>query len=226
MPSTARRVVKMAAKESLKRKRERAKRIVLLLQRHYGDADCALDHNSALQLLVATILSAQCTDVRVNQVTPALFERFPTAQDYANATLEEVEELVRTTGFFRNKAKSLVGLGRALIEEHDGEVPQEMEQLVKLPGVGRKTANVIRGTWFGLPGITVDTHVKRISQRLGWTKLTDPVKIEYALQEILDEEDWTFASHAIIWHGREVCNARKPACERCALRPECPYSEG
>ena len=216
----------MAAKESLKRKRERAKRIVLLLQRHYGDADCALDHNSALQLLVATILSAQCTDVRVNQVTPALFERFPTAQDYANATLEEVEELVRTTGFFRNKAKSLVGLGRALIEEHDGEVPQEMEQLVKLPGVGRKTANVIRGTWFGLPGITVDTHVKRISQRLGWTKLTDPVKIEYALQEILDEEDWTFASHAIIWHGREVCNARKPACERCALRPECPYSEG
>jgi endonuclease-3 len=216
----------MAAKESLKQKRARTKRIVTLLQEHYSDADCALHHDSALQLLVATILSAQCTDVRVNQVTPALFERFPTAQDYADATLEEVEELIRTTGFFRNKAKSLVGLGRALIEDHDGEVPQPMEQLIKLPGVGRKTANVIRGTWFGLSGITVDTHVKRLSHRLGWTTLTDPVKIEYALQEILDEEDWTFASHAIIWHGREICNARKPACGRCALRPECPYSKG
>lgn len=213
----------MPAEESARRKRNRAKRIVKLLREQYSDADCALHHQSALQLLVATILSAQCTDERVNQVTPALFERFPTAQAFADATLDEVEELIRTTGFFRNKAKSLVGLGRALIEEHEGEVPREMEQLVKLPGVGRKTANVIRGTWFGLPGITVDTHVKRLSQRLELTSLSDPVKIEFALQEILDEPDWTFASHAIIWHGRRVCNARKPACERCALRPECPY---
>ena len=211
--------------ESLKKKRERAGRIVGVLEEIYHDADCALDHQSALQLLVATILSAQCTDARVNMVTPALFKRFPTAQDYADADLAEVEELIKTTGFFRNKAKSLVGLGKALIEKHDGDVPQEMEALVKLPGVGRKTANVIRGTWFGLPGITVDTHVKRLSGRLEFTKETDPVKIEFALHKVLDESRWTFASHAIILHGRNVCHARKPQCDGCPLRPECPYPD-
>jgi len=209
--------------EALDERRKRAKRLISGLRTLYADADCALHHETALQLLVATILSAQCTDERVNKVTPKLFARYPDAGAYADADPDELEGLVRTTGFFRNKARSILGLGRALVDRHDGEVPEAMEDLVKLPGVGRKTANVLRGTWFGLPGITVDTHVKRISRRLELTDQTDPVKIEFALQEVLPEKDWTFASHAIIWHGRQVCDARRPACDRCTLRRNCPY---
>jgi len=209
--------------EPLGERQKRAKRLIRGLRKLYADADCALDHENALQLLVATILSAQCTDERVNKVTPKLFARYPDARAYADADPDELEELVRTTGFFRNKARSILGLGRALVERHDGEVPESMEELVKLPGVGRKTANVLRGTWFGLPGITVDTHVKRIARRLELTDQSDPVKIEFALQEVLPEKDWTFASHAIIWHGRQVCNARRPECDRCTLRRDCPH---
>jgi endonuclease-3 len=213
----------LSGSETLGRRRTRAARIVRLLRRDYADADCALHHADALQLLVATILSAQCTDERVNQVTPALFERYPKAADYADAEPEELEELIRPTGFFRNKAKSLRRLGAALVSDHGGDVPREMEALVRLPGVGRKTANVIRGTWFGDPGITVDTHVKRLAQRrLRLTQETDPVKIEFDLQRVVAEADWTFASHALIWHGRRVCKARNPDCAACPLLAECP----
>jgi endonuclease-3 len=209
--------------ESLAGTSARAKRLIRGLRKLYADADCALQHESALQLLVATILSAQCTDERVNQVTPKLFEKYKDAQAYADADADELEELIRTTGFFRNKTRSILGLGRNLVERHAGEVPRQMTDLVKLPGVGRKTANVLRGTWFGLPGITVDTHVKRLSGRMELTDETDPVKIEFALQKVFPEKDWTFTSHALIWHGRRVCNARRPECDRCTLRPDCPF---
>jgi endonuclease-3 len=211
-------------RQTLEDRKARARRIVRRLERLYPDADCALHHASALELLVATILSAQCTDERVNQVTPALFRRYPGAADYASSDPAELEELIRTTGFFRNKAKSIRGLGRALVERHDGEVPDTLEQLVKLPGVGRKTANVILGTWFGVPGITVDTHVQRLTnRRLELTAETDPVKIELDLQQVLARKHWTVASHSLIWHGRKICKARKPDCDACGLRPDCPY---
>ena len=203
----------------------RVRRIVKELHRLYPDADCELRHVNALELLVATVLSAQCTDERVNQVTPALFRRYPDAAAYGNADREELEQSIRSTGFFRNKAKSLIALGRALNEGHGGEVPDRMDALVKLPGVGRKTANVILGTWFDQPAIFVDTHVARLSNRLGWTEQRDPVKIESELQESLPRDQWTFIAHALIWHGRRVCKARKPACASCELRPDCPSSE-
>jgi endonuclease-3 len=192
------------------------------LRRLYFDADCALHHRSALELLVATILSAQCTDARVNRVTPSLFARYRSAADYASADLAKLQEEIRSTGFYQNKARALVGLGKALVERYGGDVPDRMEALVALPGVGRKTANVVLGTWFGKAAIPVDTHVKRLVGRLDLTRETDPVKIEFALMELLPEEDWTFTSHALIWHGRRVCSARRPACEGCSLRPDCP----
>ncbi len=192
------------------------------LRELYSDADCALGHQNVLELLVATILSAQCTDERVNQVTPGLFRRYRTAADYAEADSAELEDRIRSTGFFRNKAKSIRGLGRALVERHGGEVPGSMDELVKLPGVGRKTANVVLGTWFGHPAIPVDTHVTRLSRRLGLTRHTDAVKIEMDLSELLPREDWTFFSHALIWHGRRVCKARHPGCSACTLLPHCP----
>jgi endonuclease-3 len=201
----------------------RARRIVRKLRKLYTDADCALHHSSALELLVATVLSAQCTDERVNKVTPALFRRYPEPVDYAEADPADLEDLIRTTGFFRNKSRSILGLGRALVDDHDGEVPETMDELVKLPGVGRKTANVLLGTWFGKPAIPVDTHVTRLSRRLGLTREKNAVKIELALQELLQKKDWTFASHALIWHGRRVCKARNPACDRCALADDCPF---
>jgi endonuclease III len=210
-------------RESATARKARAARIVEALHRHYPDADCALAHESPLELLVATILSAQCTDERVNKVTPALFRRYPTAASYAGADLAEMEEEIRSTGFFRNKAKSLIGLGKALVERHGGKVPSRMEDLVLLPGVGRKTANVILGTWFGRPAITVDTHVARLSERLGLSEEVDRDRIERDLMETLPREEWTFASHALIWHGRRVCAARMPACERCDLRADCPW---
>jgi endonuclease-3 len=203
--------------------RARGRRIVRGLRKLYPDADCALHHASALELLVATILSAQCTDERVNQVTPRLFRRYPTAGDYAEADPAELEECIRPTGFFRNKTKSITGLGRALVERHDGEVPDRMEDLVELPGVGRKTANVLLGTWFAQAAIPVDTHVSRLAGRLELTRETDAVKIEFALQSLLPKKDWTFTSHALIWHGRSVCKARKPACELCGIASACPF---
>jgi endonuclease-3 len=203
--------------------RARARKVVRGLRKLYPDADCALHHESALELLVATILSAQCTDERVNQVTPQLFRRYPTAVDYAEADPAELEERIRPTGFFRNKAKSISSLGRALVERHGGKVPDRMEDLVELPGVGRKTANVLLGTWFDQAAIPVDTHVSRLVQRLELTRETDAVKIEFALQGLLPKKDWTFTSHALIWHGRRVCKARKPACELCAIAPDCPF---
>jgi endonuclease-3 len=203
--------------------RTRATRIVRSLRQLYPNADCALHHSDPLQLLVATILSAQCTDERVNRVTPALFRRFSDAAAYASADPAEMEELIRSTGFFRNKARALIGLGAALEERHAGQVPARMEDLVRLPGVGRKTANVVLGTWFGEPAIFVDTHVTRLAARLGWSRHRDPVKIETDLQRLVPREDWTFTAHALIWHGRRVCKARKPDCATCALRPDCPY---
>ena len=200
----------------------RARKIVRGLRKSYADADCALHHQNALELLVATILSAQCTDVRVNQVTPGLFRRYPTAADYSAADPAELEDWIRSTGFFRNKGKSILGLGQALVERHGGEVPDEMEQLVELPGVGRKTANVVLGSWFGKPAIPVDTHVTRLSNRLGLTRQKNAVKIESELQELIPRKDWTFASHALIWHGRRVCKARRPDCDACTLRGDCP----
>jgi endonuclease-3 len=197
--------------------------LVLGLKRLYPDADCELNHGSALELLVATILSAQCTDQRVNTVTPALFARYKTPNDYATAEVADVEALVHATGFFRNKAKAIIGLSQALIEHHGGEVPEAMDDLVKLPGVGRKTANVLLSVWFHEPAIPVDTHVVRLVSRLGLTKETDPVKIEFALQKVLSESDWSFVATALIWHGRRVCFARNPNCDACALRADCPF---
>ncbi|HJQ98288.1 MAG TPA: endonuclease III [Candidatus Polarisedimenticolaceae bacterium] len=201
----------------------RVQRIEHRLKKLYPDSQTELKHKSALQLLVATILSAQCTDERVNQVTPALFRRYKTAADFASADPPELEALIRPTGFFRNKAKSVMGLGKALVADHKGKVPDRMEDLVKLPGVGRKTANVLLGSWFGRPAIPVDTHVIRVSGRLALTRSTDPVEIEQDLAAILPERDWTFTSSALIWHGRRVCYARNPACERCALLADCPF---
>jgi len=201
----------------------RVARIVAGLKRLYPDAHCELDHQSALELLVATILSAQCTDQRVNLVTPAVFAKYRTAADYAGANPDELESLIRSTGFFRNKAKAIVGLGAALVARHDGKVPEMLDELVTLPGVGRKTANVVLSVWFHRPAIPVDTHVQRLVGRLGLTKETDPVKIELALQKLLAVEDWSATSTALIWHGRRVCFARAPRCPECALGADCPY---
>jgi endonuclease-3 len=188
----------------------------------YPEAHCELDFTTPLELAVATILSAQCTDKRVNAVTPTLFARYPGAADYAGADRAELEEYVRPTGFYRNKASSLIGLGAALVEEHAGEVPEKLDVLVKLPGIGRKTANVILGNAFGVPGITVDTHFGRLVRRWGWTELTDPVKVEHAVGELIPRKDWTMLSHWVIFHGRRVCHARKPACGACLLARDCP----
>jgi endonuclease-3 len=203
--------------------RARAARILATLHALYPDATCALTHRSALQLLVATILSAQCTDERVNQVTPALFRAYPDARSLASADPQALEALIRPTGFFRNKARSLLGLGRALVERHRGRVPDTMEELTELPGVGRKTANVVLGTWFGKPAIPVDTHVTRLSGRLELSAESDPLRIEQDLMALFPDSEWTFSSHALIWHGRLVCKALRPNCPGCALRPHCPW---
>ena len=200
----------------------RARRTVRELGVLHPDAHCELDFTTPLELAVATVLSAQCTDKRVNLVTPALFARYPTAADYAQADRLELEELVRTTGFFRNKAASLQGLGAALVERHGGQVPARLADLVELPGIGRKTANVVLGDAFGVPGVTVDTHVGRLVRRFGWTAEEDPVKVEHAVGALLPRKDWTLASHRLIFHGRRVCHARKPACGACGIASLCP----
>ena len=195
------------------------------LAEHYPDAHCALDFSSPFQLLIATILSAQCTDKRVNMVTPALFKRYRTPAALAAANLEELEEMIKSTGFFRNKAKSLVGMATGVAEGHGGKVPDEMDELVALPGVGRKTANVILGNAFDKnEGVVVDTHVSRLSNRLGFTKQSDPVKIEQDLMKLFPRERWTMLSHLLIEHGRQICEARRPKCEICFLNDVCPSS--
>ena len=193
------------------------------LKVEYPDAHCELDHRNAFELLCATILSAQCTDVRVNMVTPALFARFPDAAALANASLEDVESIVRSTGFFRAKAKNLVSMATSLMRDHAGEVPHTIHDLIALAGVGRKTANVILGNAFDInDGIVVDTHVQRLSRRFGLTREPDPIGIERALMSLFPREDWALLSHLLIWHGRRVCDARKPRCAGCLLADVCP----
>jgi endonuclease-3 len=193
-----------------------------ILAETYPDAHCELDFETPLELAVATILSAQCTDRRVNLVTPGLFARFPTAADYAAADRDELEEAIRSTGFFRNKAASIIGLGQALCERFDGEVPGRLDDLVTLPGIGRKTANVVLGNAFGVPGISVDTHFGRLVRRFGWTAETDPDKVEAEIGGLFERRDWTMLSHRVIWHGRRCCHAKKPACGACPLARLCP----
>jgi endonuclease-3 len=199
--------------------------VLARLKREYPDAHTELDFENAYQLLVATILSAQCTDKRVNMVTPELFRTFPTAQDLARAEATRLEEMIRSTGFFRNKTKSLLGMSIAVVERHNGEIPCTMAELVLLPGVGRKTANVVLGNAFGVSeGVVVDTHVGRLSIRLGFTNETDPVKVEQVLMRLIPREDWVVVSHLLIFHGRRVCLARTPRCAACVLNDICPSS--
>jgi endonuclease-3 len=189
----------------------------------YPDAHCELDYRNPFELIAATILSAQCTDKRVNMVTPALFQRYPNAAALANADAGDVETIIQSTGFFRSKAKSLIGMARALADHHDGQVPPHMDELVALPGVGRKTANVVLGNAFSInDGVVVDTHVARLSARLGFTKHTDPIKIEQDLMPLFPRDRWTMLSHLLIWHGRRVCDARKPRCGDCVVVELCP----
>ncbi|MDT5147251.1 MAG: endonuclease [Mycobacterium sp.] len=200
----------------------RARRMNRALGQAFPHAHCELDFTTPLELTVATILSAQSTDKRVNLTTPTLFARYRTALDYAQADRAELEDLIRPTGFFRNKAGSLINLGQALVERFDGEVPSTMAELVTLPGVGRKTANVILGNAFGIPGITVDTHFGRLVRRWRWTAEEDPVKVEHAVGELIERSEWTDLSHRVIFHGRRVCHARKPACGVCLIAKDCP----
>jgi endonuclease-3 len=200
----------------------RARRINRELSVLYPDAHCELDFTNPLELLVATILSAQCTDRRVNMVTPVLFAKYRSAADYAAADRSEVEQIIQSTGFFRAKTTSIIGLGQALCDRFGGEVPRRLGDLVTLPGVGRKTANVVLGNAFGVAGITVDTHFARLSHRFGWTKQGDPVKIEQEVGDLVPKSEWTMLSHRLIWHGRRVCHARKPACGACGIAALCP----
>ena len=212
-------------RESKKARTDRAAQVFALLDEEYPDAHCALEHRTPYELAAATILSAQCTDARVNMVTPVLFGRYPEAEDLAGARTEDVEEIIRSTGFFRNKTKSLIGMATAVTERHGGELPRTLAELVKLSGIGRKTANVILGNAFGIDeGVVVDTHVKRLSGRLAFTRHTDPVKIEQDLMKIFPLERWTLLAHLLIFHGRQVCSARKPRCEDCAVSHLCPSS--
>ncbi len=204
-------------------KRKRARKVASLLAQTYGDAQCALHHTSAYELVVATILSAQCTDERVNMVTPALFARYPTVEALAESKQEDVEQLIKSTGFFRAKAENIRGMARKLIDEFGGELPRTLDEMTSLPGVGRKTANVVLGTWFGLPtGVVVDTHVKRISNLLGLTESSNPEIIERELAVLLPKEEWINFSHRLIHHGRRICIARRPKCLECPLLKVCP----
>ena len=202
---------------------KRVKKIIEILSKEIPDSKIALRFSNPLELLIATILSAQCTDVKVNQVTVDLFKKYRSAEDYTNSNLEELEEDIRPTGFYRNKAKSIQKCCQELVTRFGGKVPKTLEELVTLPGVGRKTANVILGNAFGIPGIAVDTHVHRVSQRIGLTKNDDPVKIEFDLMEIVPKEEWTHFSNLLIWHGRRTCIAKKPLCEICPIRKLCDY---
>ena len=209
-------------RESLKNKRMRMQQIIEILYETYPNSKCSLAHRSPFQLLISTMLSAQCTDDRVNMVTPKLFEHYPTAQLMANASVEHLAELVRSTGFFNNKSRNMSACAQTLLQEHGGEVPANLDALVKLPGVGRKTANVVLGTGFHIPGLVVDTHVIRIGNLLGMTTQKDAVKIEMEFQKIIEKEHWVMFTHLIIDHGRAVCIARRPQCHKCVLADLCP----
>jgi endonuclease III len=210
-------------RESKKALEKRADAVYRILEEEYPDAHCALDHRNPFELTVATILSAQCTDERVNMVTPELFRRFPAPEDLAGARQDEVEEIVHSTGFFRNKARNLIGMAEAVVERHEGHVPRTLKDLVKLPGIGRKTANVVLGNAFDIDeGVVVDTHVKRISKRLGFTRETSPVKVERDLMKLFPRERWTMLAHLMIFHGRAICDARKPLCGECPVAHLCP----
>jgi endonuclease-3 len=211
-------------KAEMSKARERAKKALSCLRKDYPKATVTLDFTTPLELLVATILSAQCTDVRVNSLTKSLFKKYRSAKDYANVNLKELEQDIKPTGFYHNKARSIQGCCKTLLEKHGGKVPETMEELVQLPGVGRKTANVLLGGYHHRPAVIVDTHVTRLSQRLGLTKEGDAVKIEFELQKLLLEKDWTFFSHGLILHGRRVCKALKPDCPGCSMNAFCPSS--
>jgi endonuclease III len=211
------------ARENAAARRTRAAQILARLKRTYPDAHCALNHHDAYQLIVATILSAQCTDARVNMVTPELFSRYPSPTALATARQSDVEQIIMSTGFFRNKAKNLIAMAQALVADHESMVPRTMADLQALPGVGRKTANVVLGNAFGInEGVTVDTHVARLSQLLGLTRETDPVKIERDLMVLFPQKSWALLSHLLIFHGRQICIARRPKCGECVLNEMCP----
>ena len=199
-----------------------ARSIYRILTKEYPDARCELDFNSPLELLIATVLSAQCTDKRVNAVTPVLFKRFPTVTKLAGAKISEIEKIIYSTGFYRSKAKNIKELASKILKDYGGEVPKTLAQLVTLPGVGRKTANVVLGNAFGIPGLTVDTHFGRLSRRFGWSQETDPVKVENDVAKLIPEKEWTLLSHKLIWHGRRICHSRKPECGICPLAKLCP----
>jgi len=203
-------------------KKVRAKVIYHQLSKSYPNIRCELDYKNAFQLLVATVLSAQCTDERVNQITPTLFKKYPNPQKMAKADLRDIQKLVKSTGFFRAKAKNIKGLSNIIVKRFDSNVPSNLEDLITLPGVGRKTANVVLGHAFGIPGITVDTHFRRLSRRFGWSKQSNPVKVEFEVRELIPEKEWTNLSQRMIWHGRRVCHSRKPACGACTLAKLCP----
>lgn len=202
--------------------RKRARAVYRILTKTYPNTSCELDFTSPLELLIATILSAQCTDKRVNSITPALFKKYKSPRAYAKADIHEIENLIHSSGFFRVKARNIKALNIELIKKFDGKVPQTLEELIKLPGVGRKTANVVLGHAFDTPGITVDTHFGRLSRRFGWTKETDPVKVEMLVQQLIPQAEWTNLSQRMIWHGRRICHARKPACGACPVAKLCP----
>src|SRR5881398_3410692 len=224
-PKTKRRPGRRRGAETPAQLRARVRKVIARLQQAYPDATCALHHRSALELLVATILSAQSTDARVNMVTPALFAKYRAARDYAGTDPQVLEQEIHSTGFFRNKTKSIIGMAQALVERHGGAVPDTMEQLVELPGVGRKTANVVLGTWFRKnEGVVVDTHVQRLATLLGLTRQRDPVKIERDLMAVVPRDKWTWFAHTLILHGRAVCIARRPKCEICVVNKLCPSS--
>lgn len=216
----------MKEKETKQQLRSRAKKILTLLHKKYPDPKVALDFSNPLQLLIATILSAQCTDVRVNMVTPALFAKYQSAADFAGANQAELEQEIRSTGFYRNKAKSIISCCRSLVDKHRGKVPNTMDELVQLGGVGRKTANCVLGGAYGInSGVVVDTHVRRVSQRLGLATADNPEKIEIELMELLPEEHWYLFGNLLVWHGRKTCDARKPDCLNCPIQKLCPSAE-
>jgi endonuclease-3 len=207
------------------RENNQPKAIYRILTKEYPNVKCELDFKTPYQLLVATVLSAQCTDKRVNEVTPELFKKYPNPQKMSKAPQRDIEKLIKSAGFYRVKAKSIKGLSKKLISDYNGKVPKKLEELIKLPGVGRKTANVVLGHAYGIPGITVDTHFGRLSRRFGWTKEKDPVKVEFAVQKLIPEKEWTNLSQRLIWHGRRICTARSPKCSICPLAKLCPSYE-
>jgi endonuclease-3 len=214
-------------RKSLPEKRVRAKAIYRQLTKSYPNVRCELDYRTPFQLLVATVLSAQCTDKRVNQTTPALFKKYPNPKKMAKADLKDIQKLVKSTGFYRAKAKNIKALSNKIMEEFEGDVPSNLDDLITLQGVGRKTANVVLGHAFGIPGITVDTHFGRLSRRFGWSKQNDPVKVEFEVGKLIAEKEWTNLSQRMIWHGRRVCHSRKPACGACPIAKLCPsYGTG